>query len=128
MINELSMRSREGTLASLITVHNVCPLIFALLSLSLSVIDHNSRYVCGTHTNGTHVCYEDYLIPGEILYYGHGWHHETQNLETPTMTITDTVAHQNNYQSITEMLHGTCARDLLRFGFSARKTIQESSF
>ena len=62
-------------------------------------------YVCGTMPSGDRgVCFEDYLVPGETLYYGHGWHHETQNLETPTMTITDTVrasapksAAHNNY-------------------------------
>ena len=39
-------------------------------------------YVCGKLTNGSQACFEDYLLPGETLYYGHGWHHETQNLET----------------------------------------------
>ena len=48
--------------------------------------------MCGTLPSGEKgVCYEDYLVPGEVLYYGAHWSHETQNLETPTMTITDTV-------------------------------------
>ena len=48
-------------------------------------------YVCGHDADGNQVCYEDYLMPGEVLYYGPHWHHETQNIVTPSITITDTV-------------------------------------
>lgn len=76
-------------------------------------------YVCGKLTNGSQTCFEDYLLPGETLYYGHGWHHETQNLETPTMTITDTVAHAHNFDRISDQLWGTCAHEKHTFMFSA---------
>ena len=56
------------------------------------------------------MCFEDYLVPGEVLYYGHGWHHETQNLETPTMTLTDTVTGKGRAGCrATPAPGGTCA-------------------
>lgn len=76
-------------------------------------------YVCGNLLNGSHACFEDYVDPGETLYYGHGWHHETQNLKTPTMTITDTVAHGNNFEGIADQLHATCAYNKHSFDLSA---------
>eukprot|EP00613_Pedinella_sp_CCMP2098_P072149 CAMPEP_0171931508 /NCGR_PEP_ID=MMETSP0993-20121228/29500_1 /TAXON_ID=483369 /ORGANISM="non described non described, Strain CCMP2098" /LENGTH=542 /DNA_ID=CAMNT_0012571555 /DNA_START=24 /DNA_END=1652 /DNA_ORIENTATION=- len=77
-------------------------------------------YVCGQLVNGTKgVCFEGYVEPGETLYYGTGWHHETQNIETPTMTITDTVAHEHNFGQIADQLYATCTHDKMRFGFSA---------
>mmetsp|Transcript_146359 Transcript_146359/g.280657 ORF Transcript_146359/g.280657 Transcript_146359/m.280657 type:complete len:187 (+) Transcript_146359:2-562(+) len=65
-------------------------------------------YVCGSLVNGSHQCFEEILHPGEILYYPSHWHHETQCLDTPTMTITDTVANDDNAQGILERFHGEC--------------------
>lgn len=76
-------------------------------------------YVCGTLTTGQTECFEDILRPGEILYYGKGWSHETQNLETPTVTITDTAIHAHNFRAVIGQLHSECARDSLNFKFSA---------
>jgi len=82
-------------------------------------------YLCGDLSEKANqpfqkeVCYEDILLPGEILYYGQGWHHETQNLQTPTMTITDTVAHEHNFEAIADQLHATCVWNKLQFEFSA---------
>ncbi|CAK0873979.1 unnamed protein product, partial [Prorocentrum cordatum] len=78
-------------------------------------------YVCGSLLNGTHVCFEDILKPGEILYYPPRWHHETQCLSTPTMTLTDTVAHAYNAEGIWAKTYGECTgRQSLRFDFSAQ--------
>lgn len=77
-------------------------------------------YVCGDDLNGEPVCFEDVLAPGETLYYGKGWHHETQNLETPTMTLTDTVAFEHNFESVADQLHATCALNRHSFDFSAQ--------
>jgi hypothetical protein len=67
-------------------------IIIILIIVVVVVVLDVRWYVCGTLLNGTKgVCFEDYVVPGETLYYGTGWKHETQNLETPTMTITDTV-------------------------------------
>lgn len=78
-------------------------------------------YVCGTHADGRQVCYEDILQPGEILYYPRRWHHETQCVETPTMTLTDTVAHEGNAEGIMMKTFGECTgRNPLNFDFSSQ--------
>mmetsp|Transcript_42162 Transcript_42162/g.112500 ORF Transcript_42162/g.112500 Transcript_42162/m.112500 type:complete len:178 (+) Transcript_42162:174-707(+) len=80
-------------------------------------------YVCGYLLDGSQQCYEDYLVPGETLYYGKHWYHETQNIVTPTMTITDTVAHADNFESIADQLHATCAQNKHTFDFSANLAV-----
>lgn len=60
----------------------------------LSVCYFPCRYVCKGE------CFESYVEVGEILYYGAGWSHETQNLVTPTVTITGTVVHEWNYNTV----------------------------
>ncbi|KAJ8607482.1 hypothetical protein CTAYLR_009432 [Chrysophaeum taylorii] len=72
-------------------------------------------YVC----DAGGACFEGILEPGDILYYGRGWSHETQNLETPTITITDTVVHERNFAAVADKLHSECARQVLDFRFSA---------
>ena len=47
------------------------------------------------------------------------YHHETQCLRTPTVTLTDTFVHARNYRRVAARLHGDCARDELRFRPSA---------
>lgn len=74
-------------------------------------------YVCSPFSGR---CFESVLEPGEILYYGKGWSHETQNLVTPTITITDTALHERNFDAVADKLHAECTRDLLNFKFSAR--------
>lgn len=77
-------------------------------------------YVCGDLSTGQRgACFESVLEPGDILYYGRGWHHETQNLETPTITITDTAIHAKNFAHVADMLHAECTRDAFNFKFSA---------
>lgn len=79
-------------------------------------------YVCGTLQNGSDACFEDVLQRGDILYYPRDWHHETQCLETPTVTITDTVMHLGNAEGIFGKTNGECTgRDsLFKFDFSAQ--------
>lgn len=82
-------------------------------------------YVCGYRANGSSVCFEDILKPGDILYYPPAWHHETQCLETPTMTLTDTVAHDGNAQGILRKTYGECTgRAPLNFDFSSELCVQ----
>ena len=54
-------------------------------------------------------CFESYVEPGEVLYYGAGWSHETQNLVTPTLTVTGTVVHEWNYRTVANRLHSECS-------------------
>lgn len=76
-------------------------------------------YVCGTTDKG-HKCYESVLQEGEILYYGKNWHHHTQNLDTPTMTITSTVVVRSNFESVARRLHSECAKSAMSFDFSGK--------
>mmetsp|Transcript_10772 Transcript_10772/g.35701 ORF Transcript_10772/g.35701 Transcript_10772/m.35701 type:complete len:547 (-) Transcript_10772:1026-2666(-) len=77
-------------------------------------------YVCGKPSDeATTRCFEAVLEPGDVLYYGAGWMHETQNLATPTVTITDTAVHEQNFRAVTDVLHRECAYDVLDFKFSA---------
>ena len=53
-------------------------------------------YVCGEGMGdgpykGQQQCFEDLVMPGEILFYPKHYFHETQNLGMPTMTVTGTV-------------------------------------
>ena len=64
-------------------------------------------------------CFESYVEPGEVLYYGAGWSHETQNLVTPTLTVTGTVVHEWNYRTVANRLHSECSASALNFLFSA---------
>ena len=76
-------------------------------------------YVCGTLSNETSSkCFEGVVQPGEVLYYGRGWSHETQNVDAPTITLTDTAVHQRNYQAVADKLYGECTREVLDFKFS----------
>ena len=65
-------------------------------------------------------CFESYVEPGEVLYYGAGWSHETQNLVTPTLTLTGTVVHEWNYRTVANRLHSECSASSLNFLFSAQ--------
>ena len=85
-------------------------------------------YVCGHHGaeifpdgQGKQACYEGILQVGEILYYPRHWHHETQCLDTPTMTLTDTVAKASNAEGIMMKAFGECSgKEALNFDFSAK--------
>jgi len=77
-------------------------------------------YVCGDLPDGSRgVCLEAILEPGEVLYYGKGWHHETQNLVTPTATITNTLVTESNHMALESKLRGTCIRNEVLQDFSA---------
>jgi len=95
----------------------------ALLTSSwhAGVLGRKWWYVCGRKDDGTQVCYEDVVKPGEILYYPRRWHHETQCLDTPTMTLTDTVAYSHNAEGIMAKTFGECSGQApLNFDFSAQ--------
>ena len=81
-------------------------------------------YVCGRNEGpgpraNERVCMEAVVYPGESLYYGRHWHHHTQNLETPTMTVTGTVVHAGVFDSVARQLHGECTGRASDFMFSA---------
>jgi len=77
-------------------------------------------YLCGGRGTGHQgKCYETVLHPGEILYYGRNWWHNTRNVDTPTMTVTGTVVHGGNFEFIADKLHSECVKSALAFDFSA---------
>ena len=76
--------------------------------------------VCSGERSGNPECFESILRAGEILYYGKDWFHTTQNIDTPTTTITGTVVLQNQFDAVGGMLHKECANDWLDFRFSAK--------
>ena len=61
------------------------------------------------------------MEPGEVLYYGRGWNHETQNVDDPTATLTDTAVHAQNYGAVADKLHSECGRKALDFKFSGAR-------
>eukprot|EP00656_Telonema_subtile_P003592 TRINITY_DN11631_c0_g1_i6.p1 TRINITY_DN11631_c0_g1~~TRINITY_DN11631_c0_g1_i6.p1 ORF type:complete len:449 (-),score=119.77 TRINITY_DN11631_c0_g1_i6:21-1367(-) len=65
-------------------------------------------------------CYETVTEPGEMLYYGDQWWHETENLDPLTSTVTGTVIHKNNWRATSERLFQECVGDELGFSFSAQ--------
>jgi len=75
-------------------------------------------HLCGKLSTGNPACFEGIVEPGEILYYGRGWNHETQNVDDPTATLTDTAVHAQNYGAVADKLHSECGRRALDFKFS----------
>ena len=54
-------------------------------------------------------CYQFTLEPGDVVYYPKDWWHQTQNLNTPTISITGTLVGIDNYKEIQEMLQKQCS-------------------
>ena len=75
-------------------------------------------YVCGTSDDYGFNCYEDLFYPGDTLFYPKHYHHQTQNIETLSMTVTGTVANAFNYEAIATQLHRECAYSHLSFDLS----------
>ena len=74
-------------------------------------------YVCKGAAGG---CYEGVLEPGEVLSYGDGWAHLTQNLQSPTVAMTGTVVHAGNWHKVAQRLRGDCVTPAaMRLHFSA---------
>lgn len=65
-------------------------------------------------------CMETIAEPGDVVYYGEGWWHETENLETPTSTLTGTVIHQHNWKRASQRLFRECVNNEMSFRFSSQ--------
>ena len=76
--------------------------------------------VCSGKRSGNPECFESILHAGEILYYGKDWFHTTQNIDTPTTTITGTVVLQNQFDAVGQMLYKECTEETLNFRFSEK--------
>ena len=53
-------------------------------------------------------CFQFILSPGDVVYYPKNWWHQTKNLNTPTISITGTLALPNNYLDIQTELKKQC--------------------
>mmetsp|Transcript_5373 Transcript_5373/g.8162 ORF Transcript_5373/g.8162 Transcript_5373/m.8162 type:complete len:273 (-) Transcript_5373:76-894(-) len=76
-------------------------------------------YVCSPKLQAVPSCYESVVSPGEVLLYGSGWTHETQNLNNPTITVTGTRVDAHNFKSVASRLYHECATGELGLGFSS---------
>jgi hypothetical protein len=53
-------------------------------------------------------CFLDVVVPGDFLFYPKNYWHQTENLVTPTVSITDTVTDHDNYRAIASELAREC--------------------
>lgn len=53
-------------------------------------------------------CYEDILQPGDVVYYPKNYWHQTLNLDTPTVSLTGTLATGNCYREVFNELKIEC--------------------
>lgn len=54
-------------------------------------------------------CYQFIVEPGDVVYYPKDWWHQTENLETPTISVTGTLVGIDNHKEVKEMLQTQCA-------------------
>ena len=62
-------------------------------------------------------CFDDWVSPGEMMFYGRDWWHHTEVLSDskdgrPSISITGTLTDQNNYKSMITELSRECGLDL----------------
>ena len=80
-------------------------------------------YICGQGRGpgpyeGEEQCFEDLVMPGEILFNPKQHHHETQNVGTLTLNVKGQVVSAFNYRSVATQLHRECAYSHLNFDLS----------
>jgi ribosomal protein L16 Arg81 hydroxylase len=63
-------------------------------------------------------CYDDVVETGEMIFYPADYWHQTENIRTPTISVTSTVMDQNNYELIIAELVAECRTQKFKWGFS----------
>jgi histone arginine demethylase JMJD6 len=53
-------------------------------------------------------CLQVTVSPGDVIYYPKDWWHQTQNLVSPTISVTGTLVSRGNYASVREELVNNC--------------------
>lgn len=53
-------------------------------------------------------CFLDVVLPGEFLYYPRNYWHQTENLVTPTISLTSTIADARNHRGVANELQREC--------------------
>ena len=54
-------------------------------------------------------CYEGTVSAGEMVYYPKAWWHSTQNIATPTVSLSALVVDQNNHRDVQGVFAKDCA-------------------
>ncbi len=75
-------------------------------------------------------CYEDIVSAKEMIYYPKDYWHQTENLATPSVSLSASILDENNYAEITRELQAECDTNKYRWGFSKDlcKHLKESCF
>jgi ribosomal protein L16 Arg81 hydroxylase len=63
-------------------------------------------------------CFDDVVETGEMIFYPADYWHQTENVQTPTISVTATVMDANNYQFIIDELEQECKVQKFKWGFS----------
>ena len=56
-------------------------------------------------------CYEGIVEAGQILTYGAGWYHETQCVDTPTITLTGSIVQAAHFTAFSKQIANGCTFD-----------------
>lgn len=64
-------------------------------------------------------CYDDVVETGEMVFYPADYWHQTENVATPTISVTATVMDRNNYHMIADELTQECLTGKYKWGFDA---------
>lgn len=54
-------------------------------------------------------CFLDVVLPGEFLYYPRNYWHQTENLATPTVSLTSTLSDAGNHRGVANELRRECS-------------------
>ncbi len=62
-------------------------------------------------------CFEDVVKAGEMIYYPRDYWHQTENLETPSVSVSASILDENNHNEIWEELNAECERQKYKWQF-----------
>jgi len=63
-------------------------------------------------------CFDDVVTAGEMVFYPADWWHQTENVQAPSVALTDTIMDGNNHELIIDELRQECAVGKYNWGFS----------
>merc|ERR1711916_36550 len=63
-------------------------------------------------------CFEGVVHAGDMIFYPQDYWHQTENLETPSMSISGTIIDEHNFREVTQELKNECAFQKFKWHFS----------
>lgn len=72
------------------------------------LMGRNWWYICGQLANGSQACFEDIVETGEVVFHGQDSIHESQNLDSPTISITNMVVEEHNFMGFNTHIWEKC--------------------